>query len=58
MPFPVGRASFFQCVFPDGGAFSITLLQRRRYTLAAVLVRITVPDYPFAELLLLCPYDF
>lgn len=30
MPFLVGKASSFQCVFSGGGAFSITSLQRGR----------------------------
>lgn len=45
------KASYFQSVFPSGGAF---FPEGDRYILAIVLVRITVPYYPFAELLLLC----
>ena len=57
MPFLIGRASFSQCVIPGGGTFSITFLQRGRYMLAVILVRIPVPYYPLAKLLL-CLYDF
>lgn len=55
--FSCRKASFSQYIFPGGSAFSITSHQRGRFTQVIVLVRITVPCYPLAELLL-CFYDF